>query len=478
MSEEKYSPQLLRSILESQGIDASDPSQPSSGAGGESPLERLERMGALKKLSLLLSSQQRAGGRPVSVEGVELTRILEVLAELAEQENVPDAQIEERKRALHVAAAILRRMLHGSGTDHYRALGLDKGATPEQISKHYRLLCKLFWFDDSIDPQQESRQRILDAYTALTAPPAQTSEAGSGEVQRASPWRTALLLLPLLLLFFGVILYRGTGDHDSQPDTASSPDTVAMDVAESPVESDVAQRPGTDASESSVAEPGDDEQALEPEVESESQPAGSEKSHAERNEPAVTETESRRQARLAESRPAKLNQEPVEEVTVIVQPAAQGDWEDEEILSVERAEQPPTLSSVQPAPAAVPEPESKHSLVVVGAPDLAVDTLTREQVRAIFLGEDVHIPATKKPLRAVLKEYGGGNSDFYRKVIGKSPRQYKIHWAKMRFQGKRLPPRKVVGDDAVKNLVARTPGMIGIIDEAAVDGSVKVLLRY
>ena len=147
----------------------------------------------------------------------------------------------------------------------------------------------------------------------------------------------------------------------------------------------------------------------------------------------------------------------------------------------EQAGQLSGVPSLQPPPVAVPEAvrQIEPGLVVVGAPDLAVDTLTREQVRAIFLGESVRIPSVGGPLSAVLKkEYGGADGEFYRKVVGKTARQFRIHWAKIRFQGKQLPPQRVVGDKAVKSLVAGTPRMIGIIDSTAVDDSVKVLLRY
>jgi ABC-type phosphate transport system substrate-binding protein len=50
------------------------------------------------------------------------------------------------------------------------------------------------------------------------------------------------------------------------------------------------------------------------------------------------------------------------------------------------------------------------------------------------------------------------------------------YWSKRKYTGKGKPPVVALGDDAVKELVANTPGAIGYIDGKSLDKSVKVIL--
>lgn len=63
-------------------------------------------------------------------------------------------------------------------------------------------------------------------------------------------------------------------------------------------------------------------------------------------------------------------------------------------------------------------------------------------------------------------------------IIGKSASQLKSYWSKLVFTGKGTPPQEVSSEDEIKKLVASNPNMIGYIDAANVDSSVKVALTF
>lgn len=63
-------------------------------------------------------------------------------------------------------------------------------------------------------------------------------------------------------------------------------------------------------------------------------------------------------------------------------------------------------------------------------------------------------------------------------VLGKSSSQIKSYWSKLMFTGKGTPPQEVKDDTEVKQLVAANPSIIGYVDSALVDDSVKVLLTF
>ncbi len=482
MSSEKYSPGLLRSILESQGIDTSKPPGLSGGADEESPMERLRRLGVLKKLSLRLSQQRAGDGHAALGDVSEFAQILQVLSDLAGQESVPDTEKSERRRVLHVSAAILRRLLHGSDMDHYRALGLEKGATPEQISRNYHLLRKLFWFDEEIDPQHVSRQRILDAYAALNGSPAGGGAVDTREGEeehRPASRRTALVLLPIILLFAGVILYRSLGVEDGakrMADSQPEPDTTE-DVIPGPPEEVMEPHTVGDMEGVEMDETGEVMPAGEEKPDETPSPPRPEKQRAGTVEAAIAKRAQQPAALRGEESPPIYRPviPPPSEKRAVPRPVAGAEKGEDPLLRPDVV-QGPDISLAQDV---TPVIGTERSLVVIGALDLAVDTLTRKQVRSILLGEEVWIPSVGGALTAVMgREHDRPDSDLYRRVIGKSARQYRIHLAKIRFRGRQLPPQWVQDDAAVKGIVSESRSVIGIIGSSAVDSSVKVLLRY
>jgi len=132
----------------------------------------------------------------------ELPNILRLLVELITETNgnKKNRQQEDRKKLQlkrklkRVSADMLSRMLHTPDASYYekvmnalweddpghtlhtpdasyyRILGLNNGATSEQIEEHYQLLHVLFWSDEEINPHQESRLLISYAYKILKNP--------------------------------------------------------------------------------------------------------------------------------------------------------------------------------------------------------------------------------------------------------------------------------------------------------------------
>ncbi len=477
MSSEKYSPKLLRSILEEQGIE---PPLLSPGAPGapqnSSPLAQLERMGALKQLSLMLSRLQRDGVEASPLPVAEIVPILRLLAQLAVPGVVAGEVAEERRRVLHVAAAILRRLLHGPGMGHYRALALQRGAAPEKIAEHYRLLCRIYWFDEAIDRGHRSRERILEAYKVLSSPvsgarlPEQRARRG-GASMFAGGKRVVLLLLPLLLLLFGALLYLSGREREG---------FVLERAGSAPTEKkEVSVVPEDDPEERSYQEL---EQALEPlhpvEPETASVSASEERGIEERHMTAGMQRSLTYEVLRDEVEEPPLIADAVEPFDQYATPLASEGYFSPSgavaLTGLTAAGFPAggAFSSAPVAPAGI-------GLAVIGAPELAVDTLTRKQVRAILLGERVLLSSIDKPLTAVLRQvYGGREQDLFHELVGKTPRQFRIHWAKIRFQGRVFPPELVADDAAVKRAVISNSGTIGIIARGSADESVKVLLHF
>lgn len=127
---------------------------------------------------------------------------------------------------------------------------------------------------------------------------------------------------------------------------------------------------------------------------------------------------------------------------------------------------------VAPASAAGAGP---HDPVVVVSAKNPLSALRREQVAAIFLAQTDRFPDGAAAVALDLPPGNALRDAFYRRVADRSPSLMKDYWTRMMFTGRGQPPRELHNSAAVRRMVADNPAMIGYIDRAAVDASVKVL---
>jgi ABC-type phosphate transport system substrate-binding protein len=66
-------------------------------------------------------------------------------------------------------------------------------------------------------------------------------------------------------------------------------------------------------------------------------------------------------------------------------------------------------------------------------------------------------------------------TEFYKRATGRDAAQVKAIWSKILFTGRGVPPKQLLGSDAVKKAVAANPRAVGYIEKSAVDDSVKVV---
>lgn len=105
------------------------------------------------------------------------------------------------------------------------------------------------------------------------------------------------------------------------------------------------------------------------------------------------------------------------------------------------------------------------------------NTLTVDQVSKIFLGRDKTFPDGSQAVPAALADGSAATAAFNTTVLKKSASQLKSYWSKLVFTGKGTPPKEVASDAELIKLIAANPNLIGYVDAAAVDASVKVVLK-
>jgi ABC-type phosphate transport system substrate-binding protein len=105
-------------------------------------------------------------------------------------------------------------------------------------------------------------------------------------------------------------------------------------------------------------------------------------------------------------------------------------------------------------------------------------TMDQATVSKIFLGKAKSFPDGSQALPVDQDEGSKTREAFNSTVLGKSDSQLKSYWSRLIFTGKGTPPKQSGTDAEIKALVANNPNIIGYVDSAAVDGTVKVVHKF
>jgi ABC-type phosphate transport system substrate-binding protein len=118
---------------------------------------------------------------------------------------------------------------------------------------------------------------------------------------------------------------------------------------------------------------------------------------------------------------------------------------------------------------------AQAEVVAVVAAASPIRALSHEQIADIFLGRSTRLPSGTVAVPLDLPEGSPERDEFYLRVAGKSPAQLKAFWSKLIFTGRGRPPKSVADSGEVLKYVRQNPAVIGYVDRAAVDSTVRVL---
>ncbi len=105
-------------------------------------------------------------------------------------------------------------------------------------------------------------------------------------------------------------------------------------------------------------------------------------------------------------------------------------------------------------------------------------TLDQDTIARIFLGKTSRFPDGSQAIPVDQNEGSAVRDGFNDAVLGKSSSQLKAYWSRLIFTGKGTPPKESGSDADITALVAKNPNLIGYVDSAAVDASVKVVYKF
>ncbi len=105
------------------------------------------------------------------------------------------------------------------------------------------------------------------------------------------------------------------------------------------------------------------------------------------------------------------------------------------------------------------------------------DTFSKNTIKKIFLGKSKVFPSGEQAIPIDLSA-GDARDEFLSAVVGKSESQLKAYWSKLIFTGKGQAPKAVDNETEMVKLVSQNPNLIGYVSDAALNDSVKVLIKF
>jgi ABC-type phosphate transport system substrate-binding protein len=115
-------------------------------------------------------------------------------------------------------------------------------------------------------------------------------------------------------------------------------------------------------------------------------------------------------------------------------------------------------------------------VVVVVSAKSSVDGLSNHQVANIFLGKTSRLPNGEHVVPVDRADGAELRDAFYLKLLDMSNAQLKAHWSRLIFTGKGRPPKEVMSNKAMKQIISENPHAIGYIEASELDNSVRAVL--
>jgi len=115
-------------------------------------------------------------------------------------------------------------------------------------------------------------------------------------------------------------------------------------------------------------------------------------------------------------------------------------------------------------------------VVAVVSAKSSITSLTKSQIKDIFLGRKTHFPDGSAAVPIDEIAGSAARDEFYSHYADMSPAQVRAHWSRIIFTGRGQPPKTASTVGVAKKMLLENSDIITYIDQSLVDSSVRVLL--
>lgn len=112
--------------------------------------------------------------------------------------------------------------------------------------------------------------------------------------------------------------------------------------------------------------------------------------------------------------------------------------------------------------------------VVIANKGVPVNSLSKAEIQAIFLGEKVKWDY-KHRIKIAIPEQGDLLKDFLTTVVGKTPSQFDTHWSKLAFTGRAMLPPSFSDMAKLVEFIASQQGAVSFVPAGQQVNSVNII---
>ncbi|OQX09777.1 MAG: hypothetical protein BWK80_46495 [Desulfobacteraceae bacterium IS3] len=116
---------------------------------------------------------------------------------------------------------------------------------------------------------------------------------------------------------------------------------------------------------------------------------------------------------------------------------------------------------------------SAEDVLIIANKDVPVDSLSKNEIRGIFLGEKIKWDNDSKITFVILKTEV--HDLFLKEYLGNTAAQYQNYWKKMVFTGKSKSPKSFKDAESLMDYVAETGGAVAYLPASAYNDKVKII---
>ena len=116
-----------------------------------------------------------------------------------------------------------------------------------------------------------------------------------------------------------------------------------------------------------------------------------------------------------------------------------------------------------------------QEIVLISNTDTPVSTLSRDEIKRIFLGKQRTLRDGKVKISFAIQQKTEASRLFLKEYVQKNAYQYSIYWKKRVFAGKGKAPQSFTSDQEVVAFVSETPGAVGYVSMGTDIGDTKIV---
>jgi ABC-type phosphate transport system substrate-binding protein len=120
-----------------------------------------------------------------------------------------------------------------------------------------------------------------------------------------------------------------------------------------------------------------------------------------------------------------------------------------------------------------PSLSNAQDVIIIANKDVPVDSLSRNEIKSIFLGEKIKWDNDRKITFVILKTEA--HDVFLKEYIGNTAAQYLNYWKKMVFTGKSKSPKSFKDTESLIDYIAETGGAVSYLPASAYNDKVKII---